>query len=107
MAGAYTVMATDSGGCTQVSNVINYNSSGSGGIGLKVYPNPNSGQFTLQFQSSTAVDLNVTITNTLGQRVYQDDMVPGFSGVYNKTFNLQRLDAGMYYVKVLLGMKRR
>ena len=103
--GAYTVVATDSVGCTQTSNQVNYNSSGSGDIALSVFPNPSNGQFTLQFQSSTAADLEITVTNTLGQKVYQSNTQSGFTGVFNKQINLDYLGAGMYYVKVLLGKK--
>ncbi len=103
--GVYTVVAADSLGCTQTSNQINYSSTGSGDISLNVYPNPGNGQFILQFQTATTADLNITITNTLGQIVYQADTYAGFTGVYNKQIDVNYLASGMYFVKVLLGNK--
>jgi subtilase family protein/GEVED domain-containing protein/type IX secretion system substrate protein len=104
-AGVYTVVATDSLGCSQTSNAITFTGNGAGDISLKVYPNPNSGQFTLQFATSNSADLNITMSNTLGQKVYQSETISGFTGIYNKQLSVDNLSSGMYYLKILLGKK--
>ena len=102
VSGVYTVTSTDSVGCSQTSNAINYTGNGV----LNVYPNPNTGQFTVQFVNSNAADdLNITIVNSIGQKVYQAETVPGFNGVYSKQLNLGNLSSGIYYLKALLGKK--
>ena len=65
--GAYTVVESNSVGCTQTSNAINYTSNGVGDIAFKVYPSPNNGEFTMQFETSQTETMSIVITNTLGQ----------------------------------------
>ena len=102
VSGVYTVTSTDSVGCSQTSNAINYTGNGV----LNVYPNPNAGHFTVQFVNSNAADdLNITIVNSIGQKVYQAETVPGFTGVYSKQLSLGNLSSGIYYLKALLGKK--
>jgi hypothetical protein len=103
--GNYTVSTGDSTGCAQISNAIDYVSGGTGDISLKVYPNPSDGEFTMQFATSTTADLNIIISNTLGQKVYESNTYSGFTGVFNQQMQLNYLSSGVYYLKVLLGKK--
>jgi hypothetical protein len=103
LSGVYTVQATDSIGCTQSSNQITYSSGmGSGAIQLLVSPNPNNGQFQLQFQTATTDNVYVSLINTLGQKVYQASY-PNFSGVFSQQINTQYLSSDVYYLQVLVG----
>jgi hypothetical protein len=103
LSGNYTVAATDSVGCTLMSNSIDYKSaSGTGAIQLLVSPNPNNGQFQLQFVTATSDNVYVTLTNTLGQRVYEASY-PNFSGIFNQQIYVGYLSADVYYLKVFVG----
>jgi len=103
ISGAYTVVATDSIGCPSTSNQINYTATGGvGAIQLKVSPNPNSGQFRLQFETSTTSNVYITMINTLGQKVYESSY-PNFSGFFDNQINVGYLSSDIYYVKVQVG----
>jgi hypothetical protein len=103
--GNYTVGTGDSTGCAQMSNVIDYVSGGTGDISLKVYPNPSDGDITVQFATSSTADLNITISNTLGQKVYESNTISGFTGVFDQQMHINYLSSGVYFLKVLLGKK--
>jgi hypothetical protein len=69
-----------------------------GGVGdLRLVPNPNNGTFTLKGTSRTTDgDLAVTITDMLGQVVYQGN-IPVINGKINEQIRLnQTLANGMY-----------
>jgi hypothetical protein len=101
LSGSYTVEATDNTGCTLTSNAISYISSSAGGF-LKVSPNPNNGQFQLQFESATTSNVYVTLTNAIGQKVYENSY-PNFAGIFNQQINVGYLSADVYYLKVFIG----
>jgi hypothetical protein len=70
----------------------------SGEKSVKVYPNPNNGQFTLELSNVNSGAI-VSIYNMLGTRVYQ-------SSAKNETshkINLTGIAKGIYFVKVMDG----
>ncbi len=79
--------------------------SGGGSLGVKqlaisnfqVYPNPNHGSFTINIPSATNEQANVTITNTLGQKV------KGLTIATNKETEI-KLDVpvGIYFAAILI-----
>jgi hypothetical protein len=95
----YTVTVTDAVGCTIVDTLV---------VPLSLqqlpqvsafnaYPNPNKGQFTLSIsfeQWQTAV---LTISNVLGQPVYQQEIEAAH---WTKTVNLNTVSAGLYVVRL-------
>lgn len=96
-------MVNDSLGCQLVSNEVSY--SLGAGIGLKINPNPNRGNFILQFYISKSENTSITIVNALGQKIYTAEY-PNFGGFFNKTINLGAPGAGIYMVKVQVGSRR-
>ena len=103
--GNYNVSTNDSTGCAQKSNTIAYVGAGIGDISLNVFPNPGNGKVTVVFETNTTADLNITVSNTIGQKVYQSNTISGFTGVYNQQLDLNYLSSGVYFLKVLLGKK--
>jgi hypothetical protein len=99
--GVYTVMATDSFGCTQSSNAISYNS-GKGAIYLSTHPNPSKGSFEVNFISTKASNVDLFLYNTLGQEVYHQ-YLGHTAGVYSYQVNDPGLAAGIYLLKILVG----
>ena len=65
---------------------------------ITVYPNPNSGKFTLELLGAEQGDLTVTVFNVLGTVVYQEQI-----SVFNKltkTVDLSPLPGGVYHLRV-------
>ncbi|HLY68850.1 MAG TPA: T9SS type A sorting domain-containing protein, partial [Puia sp.] len=104
LSGNYTVAATDSLGCTQISNPVKYGGgTGAGAIQLKVSPNPTpDGRFRLQFVTTTPNDVYLTLTNSLGQRLYESSYM-GFSGIFDKQIDVSYLSGDVYFLKVFVG----
>jgi hypothetical protein len=71
---------------------------------LNLFPNPATGNFNLIFVNETASDVNVEITNAIGQTVKKENK-PSEKGVVNHSFDITDLKAGVYFVKVNVGNK--
>jgi len=103
--GNYKVAVTDAGGCTLESNEINFTATSTPNIdpseiGMIVSPNPTSnGQFNLKLDVNTRSDLQITIVNTWGQKMYQQT-VKNFVGQYSQLITPGKLAAGIYYLQV-------
>jgi len=105
--GTYTVTltTTTSSGDTQtysfdvtVSNVVGINIGNINGLeALNVFPNPASDVVNLTFNFTNTKDLNINITNTLGQIVatVNTDIVKGSNNIEVNTANLA---AGLYFI---------
>jgi len=100
--GSYTVVATDEFGCSQSSNAVPYASGKGGAISLLVHPNPSTGVFGVNFVVNSTNNVDISLFNALGQKVY-DQSYPGFSGFFNNDINASDLSAGVYTLKVLVG----
>ena len=98
--GAYKSVVTDSIGCAVSSNVISYTPGND--IGLVVSPNPNNGNFTIQFYLGTAKDVSIVMVNALGQKVYTANY-PNYSGVFSQQVYLPNLSRGIYFMKIQVG----
>ncbi len=73
-AGSYFVDVTGPGGCDGTSASINVSLLGASDVmvansELSVYPNPNNGSFVFNLASANNEQVQVTITNVLGQKV--------------------------------------
>jgi hypothetical protein len=101
----YTVVTDPATGCLLISNKITYSPSGgdpNAAIGLSTFPNPSTGVFQLQFYMSTAENTGITLTNMLGQRVYEAQY-PNFSGFFNQQINAPGLGSGVYTLRIIHG----
>jgi uncharacterized repeat protein (TIGR03803 family) len=78
--GTYTVTVTSANGCqtwstVEVGSTLGVNNI-SANTGISVYPNPNTGSFTVAL-SGTTDKSTVEVYNTLGQQVYTHSLVSG------------------------------
>lgn len=104
--GVYKVNASFNGGCSLFSNEINVTTTpvtnvDPSKIGLQVSPNPaRSGQFTIQLETTTRANLDISLLNTTGQKVYQQ-VKNNFVGRLSETIQPGKLSAGIYYLQVI------
>lgn len=107
--GVYKSVISTASGCQVSSNEINYVSTAvidviDNEIKLSVSPNPNNGQFQLQFETRTKDNLQISLVNSIGQSMF-NERTPGFIGKYNKSISLSNLSIGMYILKIQHGSK--
>lgn len=86
------------GNCTQISECISITSLDSSvsinqfiKSDIKVYPNPNNGQFTLELGKKPQGKLNLTISNTLGQIIHKQQLTRT-----TNTIDLANVEKGIY-----------
>ena len=97
----YTVQGTDGNGCSKTATVTQNVSActgiqslaGSNEIQMNVYPNPTSGQFTIELSNSA----DLFITNAVGQVIRKEMMSEG-----KHTVDLSNETNGIYLVRVIL-----
>ncbi len=65
---------------------------------VNVFPNPNTGTFTVNIQTEKATDITLNITNVLGQSVYSENLSNVSS--LRKEVNLNAFEKGLYFINV-------
>ncbi len=66
---------------------------------MQVFPNPNTGQFTLWIQGAGLPELEVRMWNVRGQHLYQETL--NFNGgELRKQYDFSALAAGIYYIQI-------
>ncbi|PCH90934.1 MAG: hypothetical protein COB85_09790, partial [Bacteroidetes bacterium] len=97
--GTYTVEITDANGCTAMSDSITATYTGivdfSGNIELLIFPNPSNGEFTLKIDMGMIKNIQLIISNVLGQKVYEEALEIN-QGVYSTVIDLKNHPAGIY-----------
>jgi len=78
-----------------IKNVLNKN-------GLKLYPNPNTGKFTVEGKVHPGKEVKLEIVNALGQVVYRDNVIP-VANSFKKELNLDKEFVNGVYVLRLQG----
>jgi hypothetical protein len=70
------------------------------GLGVRLYPNPANGMFTVALSSTTTGKVIINVQNILGETVYttQDEST---GSQYSKQINLQNLANGTYIVQLI------
>jgi len=106
--GGYYVVVTSANNCSAVSAPLFFDCP----IGvddlpelensLAVYPNPNSGIFTLAFELSQSSDVRLSVADILGQQVYQNTLTD-FSGFYKENIRIEQANTGLYIMQIQVG----
>lgn len=98
--GTYTVTVTDENGCEVTEDVIEVlvgiNELGNN-ITVQVYPNPNNGVFTLNFDGLNGDEVIVNIMDAQG-RIVENRQINAVSGNYSETVDMTNVSSGMYYM---------
>ena len=73
-------------------------------LNVHIYPNPNTGQFTLNVSGEAGGGIQIKIFNLFGQLILNKDL-SGFQTLtgLNQQIDLSKYARGMYYVKVVTG----
>ena len=66
---------------------------------MNIFPNPNSGNFMLSFQTQNKDNYKIKITNTLGQIVYEENL-NDFSGDYSRKMDVATYGKGVYMLSI-------
>ena len=100
-----TYIFTDVNGCsnTATANIFVDDCSGiaeNGGVNgtVNLYPNPNSGAFTLVVNTPVASELNIEVFGTDGRMVFTNRV--NSSGQFTTQVNLEGFANGIYFVRV-------
>jgi len=67
---------------------------------IAVYPNPNTGVFTLEIQVEEMQDIDVRITNVIGQEVLSEKLTQ-IKGAYQKEIDLKGYSPGVYTLQLV------
>ena len=70
-----------------------------------VYPNPVNNFATVKFQLANSANAAVTVTNIMGQVVYQNDLGTVSSGISKHSMNTESFPNGIYNVTLQVGGK--
>lgn len=97
--GQYSLVITNSVGCSDTSNVITVANVGLENIltndMVTLYPNPNMGEFTIQAENHGQKVVGITIVNMMGQTVYQHN-AESAETTWTHTLSLGNLAPGVY-----------
>lgn len=69
-----------------------------------LYPNPNKGNFTIQFESDSLNRVEIFVHDILGKKVYSDSF--DNTSHFNQNIQLSDFSSGMYFVTVIDGDRR-
>jgi len=97
--GSYQVEVSDDNGCTNESAIVTI--TGKASTSLYIYPNPNTGQFTVSYYNASGGNTkqSVTIYDSKGAKVYTKEFT--FSGFYElHSIDLGIKSKGVYFIVV-------
>ena len=71
---------------------------------LILYPNPNQGSFTVQFESDSIHAVEVIVHNVLGKKVYEKSFEKTYN--FNQNIQLENPSSGLYFLTVMDGNRK-
>ncbi len=71
---------------------------------LTIYPNPNNGNFTVNFTSQSSNAIEISVHDIRGREVYRKSF--NNSSLFNQTIQLANVDTGIYLVTVKDGERK-
>ena len=70
-----------------------------------IYPNPNTGNFNVQFSSNSGNEIKVIVHDIRGRQIFERSF--NNSGLFNENINLSNVQSGIYMVTVLDGAQKQ
>lgn len=74
-------------------------SSGNNTAEIRIYPNPNRGEFEVSLLAGKSSELTIRVFNLAGKIIFEDRK-SGYSGIYNKRIDLKAHAAGIYLLSL-------
>ena len=71
---------------------------------FKIYPNPNNGNFTVQFDSNSGNEVKIGVHDIRGRQIYNKSFQN--SGLFSQNLELNNVQSGVYMVTVQDGDKK-
>ncbi len=102
--GSYMVCGVDTNGCEGCSFEHDMNCC----VGIEeaffdgdvnVYPNPNSGQFTLEVEMQRSMDMTVGLYDMVGKQIWLDKDL-GNSSSLRKQYDMSQIPDGVYFLRI-------
>ena len=72
--------------------------------GFSLYPNPNKGSFSIQFNSTSSNAIQIAVHDLRGRKVYNQEYTN--TGLFSQNINLNQIQSGIYIVTVKDGDKK-
>jgi len=67
---------------------------------VKIYPNPNTGEFTIRLRTESVQNFEFKVFNNLGELISSDKVVLS-KGLYERQVDLQERAAGVYNIQII------
>jgi hypothetical protein len=67
---------------------------------INIFPNPSDKNTTISFELESAGDLKIVLDDILGQKIMEIFSDYSEAGVFTKTFSMEALPQGFYYIKI-------
>jgi len=71
---------------------------------FKLYPNPNTGNFSIEFDSATSTDINIAVYDIRGRQIFDKNYQN--TGRFSQNLQLNNVQAGVYLVNINDGDKK-
>jgi hypothetical protein len=71
---------------------------------LAIYPNPNNGIFTVQFNSTSNNEVKIGVHDVRGRQIF--DKTYQNNGLFYQSLNLNNVQSGVYFVTVQDGSRK-
>jgi hypothetical protein len=106
MPGAGNYFDVITNGCgSETSNVISFSGikEYSNISSVSAYPNPFKGTTTIEVSLDKASDISLSVSNMVGQKVYESDKGSVSAGTHTYTFDGSKLQSGIYFYTIKSG----
>lgn len=71
---------------------------------FSLYPNPNKGDFTVNFRSTSNSDINIVVNDLRGRKIFAKKYTN--TGIFNQKLQLNNIQAGVYLITVQDGAQK-
>ena len=103
LSGNIEVLVSDENGCEATSSNIEFTvgiDDVQEAYGLNIYPNPNSGQFTIEADLGVHTEVTLIVKDMMGRELMSPERIEGASS-FRRSFDISHLSKGVYYVQVI------